>query len=62
MPTGSSTKAPEQPHPSRAIMPEVTSALKPSASKPTVPETRVKVPVLIMPETEPQIRADKRAP
>ena len=42
MPAGSSTKAPEQPHPSRAIKPELTSALKPSTSKPTVPETRVK--------------------
>ena len=52
MPAGSSTKAPEQPHPSRAIKPELTSALKPSASKPTVPETRVKDSVLIMSETE----------
>ena len=52
MPAGSFTKAPEQPHPSRAIKPELTSALKPSASKPTVPETRVKDPVLIMSETE----------
>ena len=52
MPAGSSTKAPEQPHPSRAIKPELTSALKPSASKPTVPETRVKDPVLIMSDTE----------
>ena len=52
MPAGSSTKAPEQPHPSRAIKPELTSALKPSTSKPTVPETRVKDPVLIMSDTE----------
>ena len=52
MPAGSSTKAPEQPHPSRAIKPELTSALKPSTSKPTVPETRVKDLVLIMPDTE----------
>ena len=52
MSAGSSTKAPEQPHPSRAIKPELTSALKPSTSKPTVPETRVKDPVLIMPDTE----------
>ena len=52
MPAGSSAKAPEQPHPSRAIKPELTSALKPSASKPTVPETRVKDPVLIMSDTE----------
>ena len=52
MPAGSSTKAPEQPHPSRAIKPELTSALKPSTSKPTVPETRVKDPVLIMYDTE----------
>ena len=53
MPAGSSTKAPEQPpHPSRSIKPELTSALKPYASKPTVPETRVKDPVLIMSETE----------
>ena len=52
MPAGSSTKAPEQPHPSRAIKPELTSALKPSTSKPTVPETRFKDPVLIMPDTE----------
>ena len=51
MPAGSSTKAPEQPHPSRAIKPELTSALKPSTSKPTVPETRVKDPVLIMSDT-----------
>ena len=49
---GSSTKAPEQPHPSRAIKPELTSALKPSTSKPTVPETRVKDPVLIMSDME----------
>ena len=52
MPAGSSTKAPEQPHPSRAIKPELTSALKPSTSKPTVPVTRVKDPVLIMYDTE----------
>ena len=52
MPAGSSTKAPEQPHPSRAIKPELTSALKPSTFKPTVPETRVKDPVLIMSDTE----------
>ena len=51
-PAGSSTKAPEPPHPSRAIKPELTSALKPSTSKLTVPETRVKDPVLIMPDTE----------
>ena len=52
MPAGSSTKAPEPPHPSRAIKPELTSALKPSTSKPTVPETRINYPVLIMPDTE----------
>ena len=52
MPAGSSTKAPEQPRPSRAIKPELTSALKPSTPKPTVPETRVKDPVLIMSDTE----------
>ena len=52
IPAGSSIKAPEQPHPSRAIKSELTSALKPSTSKPTVPETRVKDPVLIMPDTE----------
>ena len=52
MPAGSSTKALEEPHPSRAIKPELISALKPSASKPTVPETRVKDPVLIMSDTE----------
>ena len=52
MPAGSSTKSPEQPHPSRAIKPELTSALKPSTSKPTVPETRVEDPVFIMPDTE----------
>ena len=52
MPAGSSTKAPEQLHPSRAMKPELTSALKPSTSKPTVPETRVKDPVLIMSDTE----------
>ena len=52
MPAGIFTKAPEPPHPSRAIEPELTSALKPSTSKPTVSETRVKEPVLIMPDTE----------
>ena len=52
MPAGSSTRAPEQPHPNRAIKPELVSALKPSTSKPTMPETRVKDPVLAMPATE----------
>ena len=51
-PAGSSTNSLEQPNPNRAIKPELTSALKPSASKPMVPETRVKDPVLIMSETE----------
>ena len=52
MPAGSSTKASEQPHPSRTIKPELTSALKPSTSKPTVPKTRVKDPVLLMSNME----------
>ena len=52
MPAGSPTKVPKQPHPNRAMKPELTSALKPSTSKPIVPETRVKNPVLIMPDTE----------
>ena len=52
MPAGSPTKVPKQPHPNRAIKPELTSGLKPSTSKPIVPETRVRNPVLIMPDTE----------
>ena len=52
MPAESPTKVPKQPHPNRAMKPELTSALKPSTSKPIVPETRVKYPVLIMPDTE----------
>ena len=52
MPAGSPTKVPKQLYPKRAMKPELTSALKPSTSKPIVPETRVKNPVLIMPDTE----------
>ena len=52
MPAGSPTKVPKQPHPNRAMKPELTSALKPSTSKPIVPVTRVKNPVLFMPDTE----------
>ena len=52
MPAGSPTKDLKQPQPNRAMKPELTSALKPSTSKPIVPETRVKNPVLIMPDTE----------
>ena len=50
--TGSSARAPEQPHPNRAIKSELVSALKPSTSKPAMPETRIKDPVLTMPDTE----------
>ena len=52
MPTASSTKAPEQPHPSRAVKNELVSALKPSTSKPVAPETRIKDPVIIMADVE----------
>ena len=52
IPAGSPTKDLKQPHPNRALKPELTSALKPSTSKPVVLETRVKNPVLIMPDTE----------
>ena len=38
--TGSSARAPEQPHPIRATKSELVSALKPSTSKSTVPEAR----------------------
>ena len=38
--TGSSARAPEQPHPNRAIKSELVSALKPSTSRSTVPEAR----------------------
>ena len=50
--TGSSARAPEQPHPNRAIKSELVSALKPSTSRSAVPETRSKDLVLTMPDTE----------
>ena len=40
--TGSSARAPEQPHPNRAIKSELVSALKPSTSRSAVPEARSK--------------------
>ena len=51
-PAGSPTKYLKQPHPNRVMKPELTSALNPSTSKPIMPETRVKNPVLIKPDTE----------
>ena len=50
--TGSSARAPEQPHPNRAIMSELVCALKPSTSRSAVPETRSKDLVLTKPDTE----------
>ena len=50
--TGSSARAPEPPHPNRAIKSELVSALKPSTSRSAVPETRSKDLVLTMPDTE----------
>ena len=50
--TGSSARAPEQPHPNRAIKSELVSALKPITSRSAVPETRSKDLVLTMPDTE----------
>ena len=50
--TGRSTRAPEQPHPNRAIKSELVSALKPSTPRSAVPETPSKDLVLTMPDTE----------
>ena len=54
---GSSARATEQPHPSRAIKPELVSALKPSTSRSATSETRSNGGaagnlVLTMPDTE----------
>ena len=40
---GSPTKVPKQPHPDRAIKLELTSALKPSTSKPIVPKPESRI-------------------
>ena len=55
--SGSSVRATEQPHPSRAIKPELVSALKPSTSRSATSETRSNEGaagnlVLTMPDTE----------
>ena len=50
--TGSSARAPEQPHPNRAIKSELVSALKPNTSRSALPETRSKDLVPTMPDTE----------
>ena len=55
--SGSSARAPEQPHPNRAIKPEQVSALNPSTSRSAASETRSKGGaagnlVLTMPDTE----------
>ena len=56
--TGSSARAPEQPHPNRAIKSELVSALKPSSSRSAVPEAQAMGGgaagnlVLTMPDTE----------
>ena len=52
VPVADSTKAPESSHLGRATKPELASALKPSTSKSTAPETRIKDPVLIMADVE----------
>ena len=52
VPVADSIKIPESSHPGRATKPELASALKPSTSKSTTPETRAKDPVLIMADVE----------
>ena len=52
VPAANSTKAPEPTHLGRAMKPELVSALKPSTSKSTAPEIRIKDPVLIMADVE----------
>ena len=52
VPVADSIKIPESSHLGRATKPELASALKPSTSKSTTPETRTKDPVLIMADVE----------
>ena len=52
VPVADSIKIPESSHHGRATKPELASALEPSTSKSTTPETRTKDPVLIMADVE----------